>query len=82
MGVGLAGQGGWERRSEACVKIPKKQKKNGGGDQGGCEWRSEAFVKIQKKNNFFGWGGGGVGSASQIGGGGVRVDGDREFKLL
>ena len=68
--------GGWERRSEACVKI---QKKIGGwgsggsgweGGQGGCEWKSEAFVKIQKKKYFFFfWGGGGGG------GGGGRVRG-------
>ena len=31
-GVGLGGQGGWEQRSEACVKI---QKKMGGSGQGG-----------------------------------------------
>ena len=31
-GVGLGGQGGWERRSEACVKI--KKKKLGGGGRG------------------------------------------------
>ena len=58
-GVGLGVDGGWERRSEACVKI---QKKIGGwgsggsgweGGQGGCEWKSEAFVKIQKKKNIF-----------------------------
>ena len=30
-GVGLGGQGGWERRIEAIVKI---QKKNGGGGSG------------------------------------------------
>ena len=69
-GVGLGGgQGGWERRSEACVKIQKKKFFGGGvgwggGGQGGCEWRSEAFAKIQrikkKKNKNFG--GGGVGS--------------------
>ena len=50
------GQGGWEQRSEACVKIQKKKLflggmgvGLGGGGQGGCEWISEAFVKIQKK---------------------------------
>ena len=60
-GVGLGGQGGWEQRSEACLKIPKKKFGGGGlGGQGGCEWRSEAFVRIQKKKIFFGWGGGGV----------------------
>ena len=31
-GVGLGGQGGWEQRSEACVKI---QKKIWGGGRGG-----------------------------------------------
>ena len=36
----------------------------------------EAFVKIQKKKFFF-FGGGGVGL-----GGGVRVDGNGELKLL
>ena len=30
-GVGLGGQGGWERRSEACVKIQKKNWGGGGG---------------------------------------------------
>ena len=48
--------------------------------QGGCEWRSEAFVKIQKKKIGGGGGGGGVGSG-QVGGR-VRVDGNREVKLL
>ena len=61
MGVRLGGQGGWERRIKAFVKIQKK--KIGGGDgggvgsgggrrvggQGGCERRSKVFVKIQKK---------------------------------
>ena len=42
--------------------------------QAGCEWRSEAFVKIQKKK--FGGGGGGVCW------GGIRVDGNREVKLV
>ena len=52
----------------------------GGWGQGGCEWRSEAFVNIQKKKFFFFFfflGGGGVGL-----GGGVRVDGNGELKLL
>ena len=67
------GQGGWEQRSEACVKIQKKNWGGGGavGGQGGGEWRSEAFVKIQKKSlrgvgrgrgggfPIRGWGGGG-----------------------
>ena len=54
------------------------------GGQGGCEWRSEAFVKIQKKKKF-GGGGGGGGGLGQGGGGsgwGVRVDGNREVKLV
>ena len=56
MGVGFGGQGGWEQRSEACVKIQKTNLGGGGGgsDQGGCEWRSEAFVKIQKKRGVSG----------------------------
>ena len=43
------------------------------GGQGGCVRRIEVFVKIQKKN----WGGG-VG----LGGGGVRVDVNKELKFL
>ena len=35
-GVWLGGQGGWERRSEACVKIQKK--KGGGVGLGGSGW--------------------------------------------
>ena len=54
----------------------------GGGVQGGCEWRSEAFVKIQKKKIWWGGGGCGVGSGGGVGLGGVRVDGNGEFKLL
>ena len=63
----VGGQGGWEQRSDACVKIQNiiwgmgVGLWGGGGvglgSQGGCEWRSEAFVKIQK-NFFFFWGGG------------------------
>ena len=54
----------------------------GEGGQGRWEQRSEAFVKIQKKIFFiFFWGGGGGGGLGQ-GGGGVRVDGNREVKLL
>ena len=69
----MGGQCGWERRSEACVKIQKKKIGGWGsgwgvGGLGGCEWRSEAFVKIQKKKLFF-WGG--VGSGGRIGGGGL-----------
>ena len=51
----------------------------GVGGQGGCEWSSEAFVKIKKKNFFLG---GGVGSGGGGSVGGVRVDGNREGKLL
>ena len=51
------------------------------GGQGGCEWRNEAFVKIQKKNIFF-FLGGGVRSGGVRLGGGVRVDGNGELKLL
>ena len=49
--------------------------------QGGCEWRSEAFVKIQKKKKF---GGGGMGAwVRGVGlGGGIRVDGNREVRLV
>ena len=52
------GQGGCEWRSEAFVKIQKKNifflGGGGGGGvglggQGGCERRSKVFVKIQKK---------------------------------
>ena len=71
------------------MKIQKKIKKKiflgGGGQvgggggwcQGGCELRSEAFVKIQKKK-FRGGSGRGVGGRV----GGVRVDVNREVKLL
>ena len=83
-GVRLGGQGGWEWRIEAFVKIRKKKKSffgwggggvGGGGGrgvwgQGGCEWRSKVFVKIQKKKYFFlGWRGGGGGGASSLGSG-------------
>ena len=52
------------------------------GGLGGCEWRSEAFVKIQKKKYYFFFGGGvRSGGGGQVGGG-VRVDGNRELKLL
>ena len=65
-GVGLGGQGGWEWRNEAFVKIQKKKKiffGGGGrerrvwgfGGQGGCERRSKVFVRIQKKI-LRGWG--------------------------
>ena len=43
------------------------------GGQGGCERRIEFFVKIQKKMG---------GSGSGWGGGGVRVDVNKELKFL
>ena len=52
-----------------------------GGGQGGCEWRSEAFVKIQKKYFFWG-GGGGLGKGGGVGLGWVRMDRNREVKLV
>ena len=51
------------------------------GGQSGCERRIEVFVKIQKKKIFF-WGGGGVSWRGRVGGGGVRVDVNEEFKFL
>ena len=35
VGLGEGGQGGWEQRSEACVKIQKKKNWGGGGGGGG-----------------------------------------------
>ena len=67
----MGGQGGWEWRNEAFVKIQKKKKNffcvgGGGGGrerrvwgfggQDGCERRSKVFVRIQKKI-LRGWGG-------------------------
>ena len=46
----------------------------GGGSQGGCEQRIEDFVKIKKKKIWLGRVGGG--------GGGVRVDVNKELKFL
>ena len=75
----MGGQGGWERRIEAFVKIQKKiiffwggeGDGSGGrrvGGQGGCERRSKVFVKIQKKTRGGGWVGvGGVGGGSDQG---------------
>ena len=59
----MGGQGGWEWRIKAFVKIKKKEggvgsggwregeghRRVGGGGEGGCEGRSKVFVKIQKK---------------------------------
>ena len=76
---GGRGGGECEQRSEAFVKIQKKNcflvgREKGGsgwGGQGGCERRSKVFVKIQKKIFFFFFlgGGGGVGRGGQIRGG-------------
>ena len=49
------------------------------GGQGGCEWRSEAFMKIRKKIYVF-FGGMGLGTGGS--GWGVRVNGNREVKLV
>ena len=55
----------------------------GGGGQGGCEWRSEAFVKIQKEKIKKNLGEGGRVRGGGVGlGGGVRVVGNGELKLL
>ena len=48
------------------------------GGQSGCERRIKVFVKIQKKKNFFLGGGGGGGGV----GGGVRLDVNKELKVL
>ena len=44
-----------------------------------CERRIEFFVKIQRKKNF---GGGPGGLSGWLGGGGVRVDVNKELKFL
>ena len=47
-GVGLGvRQGGWEQRSEACVKIQKK--KLGGGGVGGSGWGVRVDVNGEEK---------------------------------
>ena len=82
-GIGLGGQGGWEQRSEACVKIKKKNRGGVGlGGQGGWERGIEAFVKIKKNIYIFFFGGGWVGSAGGASGWGVRIDVNLEVKLL
>ena len=43
-GVGLGGQGGWERRSKACVKIQKKI--GGWGSGGGVRVTVNGEVKL------------------------------------
>ena len=80
-GGGLGGQGGYEQRSEAFVKIQKKNVfffcffffffggvgsgGRRGEGQGGCDGRSEVFVKIKKKKIC--WGGSGGGSDQGVG---------------
>ena len=87
--MGWGGQGGCEWRSEAFVKIQKKQTFLGGRGsswgvgQGRWERRIEAFVKIKKKIYFFLGGGVGRGQGGASGGGvRVRVDVKREVKFL
>ena len=93
----MGGKGGWEQRSEACVKIQKKNWGGGVGSGGGLvggggvrvdvngEVKLLGKFKKKKKKLIFFWGGGGrvrrVGGVG-LGGGGVRVDGNRELKLL
>ena len=55
--------------------MKRKKSWDGGGGGGGAQGYCEAFVKIKKKMILRG---GGVG----FGGGGVRVDVNREVKLL
>ena len=48
-GVGLGGQGGWEQRSEACLKIKKKKNWGGGGGGlggGGGGWVGGVTVAV------------------------------------
>ena len=55
-----------------------------GGGHGGCDLRIEVFGKIHTKKNFFG-GGRGSGGIWRRGvrfGGGVRVDVNKELKIL
>ena len=64
-----------------CEKGKREKKVGGGGGGGGqgrCERRSEAFVKIQNKIWVGGSGRGGGGGGVR----GIRVDVNREVKLL
>ena len=75
--VGGWGQGRWEQRSEACVKIQKK--KWGGVGSGGSDWGVRVDVngevkllgKFKKKIFFLGGGGGRVGGGGEGGRGGA-----------
>ena len=84
---GRVGGSGWMGMEKCSLCENSKKKLGGGGVRGvggGPGWVAvngdEAFVKIQKKKKLggggVGWGGGG----GRIGG--VRVDGNREVKLL
>ena len=72
-GVGLGGQGGYERIIEVFGKIRGAGVRfrggggSGWGGQGGCEPRIEVFVKLQKK---LGGSGEGVGGRGRVGGSG------------
>ena len=81
-GVGLGGQGGCEWRSEAFVKIQKKNFEGGGGVGVGG---GSGGVGSDQGLGWRRWGGGSgqrVGSGGGVGLGGVRVDGNGELKLL
>ena len=85
MGWG-GGQGGCVWRSEAFVKIQKKNiffwgGGGGGGSGQGSGWGGQGGWerKIEKKIFFWGGGGGGGGGGS---GWGVRVDVNGEVKFL
>ena len=84
------GEGGCVQRMEVIVK---RKKPGGGGGQGRCERRSEGFYENYYYFFFFffffflgGGGGGGwrcqVEGGVRLRGGGVRVDVNKEVKLL
>ena len=88
-GSGWGGQGRCEQRSEVFVKIKKKKifwrggeggsgRGMFGGSQGGCKQRIEVFVKIKKN----GWGRFGGGRGFVLGGGGARLDVNKELNFL
>ena len=83
-GVGLGGGGGGVRVdvNEELMYLGKFKKKYLGGGGVGCERRIEVFVKIQKKKFWGGGGQGGVGGRGRVGGGGFRVDVNKELKFL
>ena len=84
-GGGGGGQGGCEWRSEAFVKIQKRNLGGGGRVGGGVRVDVNGEVKLFVKVFVFCCvcgGGGGGGRAGGGGWGGVRVDGNGEVKLL